>query len=228
MASAPSSMSSASSLAEDIPCFLPEYGRVRGAGERRKSKKLVPQRRVSHLLLDLPRHLPDVGRNRKARHLVGNSGLNIDQAVAELLAPILLKVLREWLVERNGTTTDPLFVSNRGARLSRDAIDRIVRAHVTTASKMCRSLRAKRITPHVLRHSAAMQLLQNGVDRTVIALWLGHESVETTQMYVHADMQIKATAMARTRPVDAKPGRSAPATSCSHSWRRSDYADMPR
>ena len=120
------------------------------------------------------------------------------------------KVLREWLVERNGTTTDPLFVSNRGARLSRDAIERIVRAHVTTASKMCRSLRAKRITPHVLRHSAAMQLLQNGVDRTVIALRLGHESVETTQMYIHADMQIKEKAMARTRPVDAKPGRYRP------------------
>jgi hypothetical protein len=111
-------------------------------------------------------------------------------------------VLKAWLVERVGAAEEPLFVSNRGARLSRDAVERMVRAHVTTASKTCRSLRTKRVTPHVLRHSAAMQLLQNGVDRTVNALWLGHESVETTQMYIHADMQIKEKAMARTRPVD--------------------------
>ena len=121
-----------------------------------------------------------------------------------------IKVLRDWLVERAGAAEASLFVSNRGERLSRDAVERMVRAHVTTASKTCRSLRAKRVTPHVLRHSAAMQLLQNGVDRTVIALWLGHESVETTQMYIHADMQIKEKAMARTRPVDAKPGRYRP------------------
>ena len=82
--------------------------------------------------------------------------------------------------------------------------------HVLAASGKCPSLKKKRVTPHVLRHSAAMQLLQNGVDRTVIALWLGHESVETTQMYIHADMQIKETAMARTRPVDAKSGRYRP------------------
>jgi site-specific recombinase XerD len=121
-----------------------------------------------------------------------------------------VKVLKAWLVERVGAAEEPLFVSNRGARLSRDAVERMVRAHVTTASKTCRSLRTKRVTPHVLRHSAAMQLLQNGVDRTVNALWLGHESVETTQMYIHADMQIKEKAMARTRPVDAKPGRYRP------------------
>ena len=66
------------------------------------------------------------------------------------------------------------------------------------------------MTPHVLRHSAAMQLLQNGVDRTVIALWLGHESVESTQMYVHADIQVKEQAMAKTKPVAASPGRYRP------------------
>jgi integrase/recombinase XerD len=122
-----------------------------------------------------------------------------------------VKVLRDWLAERDGKPADPLFVSNRGTSLSRDAVERMVRTHVTTASKTCRSLQTKHVTPHVLRHSAAMQLLQNGVDRTVIALWLGHESVETTQMYIHADMQIKEKAMARTRPVDAKPGRYRPA-----------------
>jgi hypothetical protein len=91
-------------------------------------------------------------------------------------------VLRDWLAESSGSHTDPLFVSNRDQRLSRDAVEQIVLEHVKAASAKCPSLKKKRVTPHVLRHSAAMQLLQNGVDRTVIALWLGHESVETTQM----------------------------------------------
>jgi integrase/recombinase XerD len=121
-----------------------------------------------------------------------------------------VKVLRDWLAERGGTEKDPLFVSNRDERLSRDAVERIVRKYVTAAASQCPSLRKKRVTPHVLRHSAAMQLLQNGVDRTVIALWLGHESVETTQMYIHADIQLKEKAMARTKPVTAPPGRYRP------------------
>jgi site-specific recombinase XerD len=101
-------------------------------------------------------------------------------------------------------------VSNRGDRLSRDAVERIVRKHVELASEICPTLKAKRVTPHVLRHSAAMQLPQNGVDRTVIALWLGHESVESTQMYVHADIQLKEQAMAKTRPIAVPPGRYRP------------------
>ena len=121
-----------------------------------------------------------------------------------------VKVLRDWLVERRGSETEPLFVSNRGGRFSRDAVEQIVRTHVAAAAKKCATLRKKRVTPHVLRHSAAMQLLQNGVDRTVIALWLGHESVETTQMYIHADIQLKEKAMARTKPVTAPPGRYRP------------------
>lgn len=74
----------------------------------------------------------------------------------------------------------------------------------------CPSLNSKRVTPYVLRHSAAMELRRNGVDRTVIALWLGHESVETTQMYVHADIEIKERAMERTRPMSAPTGRYRP------------------
>jgi site-specific recombinase XerD len=121
-----------------------------------------------------------------------------------------VKVLRDWLAERGGAGTDPLFVSNRDERFSRDAVERIVRKHVVAAARPCPSLKKKRVTPHVLRHSAAMQLLQNGVDRTVIALWLGHESVETTQMYIHADIQLKEKAMARTKPVTAPSGRYRP------------------
>ena len=119
-------------------------------------------------------------------------------------------MLRTWFAERRGIPTDPLFVSNRNQRLSRDAVERIVSKHVTAAARQCPSLKKKRITPHVLRHSAAMQLLQSGVDRTVIALWLGHESVETTHMYIHADMQMKETAMARTRPVKTAASRYRP------------------
>ena len=85
-----------------------------------------------------------------------------------------------------------------------------MRKHVALASNICPTLKGKRVTPHVLRHSAAMQLLQNGVDRTVIALWLGRESVESTQMYVHADIQIKEQAMAKTQPVAVSPGRYRP------------------
>jgi site-specific recombinase XerD len=121
-----------------------------------------------------------------------------------------VEALRTWLRERDGAESGPLFVSNRGDRLSRDAVECIVRKHVDLAARTCPTLKGKRVTPHVLRHSAAMQLLQNGVDRTVIALWLGHESVESTQMYVHADIQIKEQAMAKTTPVAVSPGRYRP------------------
>jgi len=121
-----------------------------------------------------------------------------------------VEALRVWLAERRGTDSEPLFVSNRGDRFSRDAIERIVRKHVELAARTCPTLKGKRVTPHVLRHSAAMHLLQNGVDRTVIALWLGHESVESTQMYVHADIELKEKAMAKTQPVTVPLGRYRP------------------
>lgn len=81
--------------------------------------------------------------------------------------------LSTWLSECSWDQSKPLFVSNRGDRLSRDAVERIVRKYVDLASIKCPTLKGKRVTPHVLRHTAAMQLLQNGVDHTVIALWLG-------------------------------------------------------
>jgi integrase/recombinase XerD len=121
-----------------------------------------------------------------------------------------VEALRRWLSERRGADSEPLFISNRGDRVSRDAVERIVRKHVVMAVQKCPTLRDKRVTPHGLRHSAAMQLLQNGVDRTVIALWLGHESVETTQMYVHADIELKERAMAKTQPVASSLGRYRP------------------
>lgn len=121
-----------------------------------------------------------------------------------------VRILKGWVKERGGTDDEPLFISNRGSKLSRDAVEHIVRKHVEIALKQCSSLVGKRISPHVLRHTAAMELLQNGVDRTVIALWLGHESVETTQIYVHADIEMKERAMAKTKVTHAKPGRFSP------------------
>jgi site-specific recombinase XerD len=116
-----------------------------------------------------------------------------------------------WLRERGGSATDAVFPTARGTPLSRDAVERLVTRHARTAARHCPSLKRKHVTPHVLRHTAAMQLLEHGVDRAVIALWLGHESVETTQMYLHADMRIKEQALARTTPAGVLPGRYRPA-----------------
>ena len=119
-------------------------------------------------------------------------------------------VLREWTQERDGQPGQPLFPTGRGRALSRDAIALLVTKHATTASRSCPTLENKKISPHVLRHTAAMNLLHAGVDSTVIALWLGHESVEATQIYLHADMAIKEQALARTTPPNSTPGRYRP------------------
>ena len=119
-------------------------------------------------------------------------------------------VLREWIRERNGQPDEPLFPTSRGRALSRDAIALLVAKHANTASRNCLTLHNKTVSPHTLRHTAAMNLLHAAVDSTVIALWLGHESVEATQIYLHADMRIKERALARTTPQDAKPGRYRP------------------
>jgi len=119
-------------------------------------------------------------------------------------------VLRTWLNERQGRPEDPLFPTRTGRPLSRDALEHRVANHAATATASCPSLAAKTITPHVLRHTAAMRLLHAGVDTSVIALWLGHEQIETTQIYLHADMKLKEQALARTTPPNTPPGRYRP------------------
>jgi site-specific recombinase XerD len=121
-----------------------------------------------------------------------------------------VKVLEAWLKEQDGADSDPLFPTNRGTRMSRDALEGIVKRHTLSASQLCPSLTGKRVSPHVLRHSLAMELLHHGVDQTVIALWLGHESVETTQVYMHADLRLKEKALARVTAPAANPGRYRP------------------
>lgn len=119
-------------------------------------------------------------------------------------------VLRVWLAERGGGPADPLFPTRTGTPLSRDAIERRLARYTAAAAAGCPSLRAKRVSAHVLRHTAAMRLLQAGVDTSVIALWLGHERLDTTQIYLHADLALKERALARTTPPDTKPERYRP------------------
>jgi site-specific recombinase XerD len=118
-----------------------------------------------------------------------------------------VETLRVWLQERGGLPGDPLFPSRRGGPLSRDAVEHLVAKHAATAATRCPTLQAKTISPHTLRHTAAMSLLHAGVDITVIALWLGHESSETTHIYLHADLTLKERALARTTPANSTPGR---------------------
>jgi site-specific recombinase XerD len=118
--------------------------------------------------------------------------------------------LERWLKERRGSADDPLFPSIRGDRLSRDALEHLVHKHTEVAAVSCPSLANKRVSPHILRHSTAMELLQHGVDQTVIALWLGHESVETTQVYIHADLRMKEKALSRVTAPNTRPGRYRP------------------
>lgn len=119
-------------------------------------------------------------------------------------------VLGAWLKERQGDLTDPLFPTVRGTHLTRDAIEHRLARHLTTARVRCPSLAAKQVTMHTLRHTAAMRLLLAGNDITVIALWLGHEQIATTNIYLHADMTLKQRAIDRTKPLTAKPGRYRP------------------
>ena len=126
------------------------------------------------------------------------------------LTPQAAKILRAWIRERGGQPEDPLFPSRRGTPLSRDAVARLVAVHAETAAGNCPSIGGKHVTPHTLRHSTAMALLRAGVDTSVIALWLGHESPETTQAYLHADMEIKERALARVNPPGGTPGRYSP------------------
>jgi site-specific recombinase XerD len=126
------------------------------------------------------------------------------------LIPATRKLLKAWLTERTGAAGDPLFPTTTAKRLSRDAIERRLAIHLRTAAQHCPSLKTKHITMHTLRHTAAMRLLLAGNDITVIALWLGHEQITTTQIYLHADMTHKQQAIDRTKPLAAKPGRYQP------------------
>ena len=126
------------------------------------------------------------------------------------LIPATRNLLKAWLAERARAPDDPLFPTITGKRLSRDAVERRLTIHVATAATSRPSLASKHVTTHTLRHTAAMRLLLAGNDITVIALWLGHEQITTTQIYLHADMTHKQQAIDRTKPLAAKPGHYQP------------------
>ena len=118
-----------------------------------------------------------------------------------------IKVMRTWLAELSPDPAGPLFPTQPGGQLSRDAVERLVARHAATAADACPSIKDKHVTPHTLRQTAAMTLLHAGVDITVIALWLGHETPATTRIYLHADMALKEQAIARTAPPNRRPAR---------------------
>jgi site-specific recombinase XerD len=141
-------------------------------------------------------HVSCTGKGRKTR----STPLRKDAVTA----------LRAWQREQKSRPQDPVFPSARGRRLSRDGVAYLLAKHTRAAQQQCPSLEGKQVTPHVLRHSAAMALLHGGVDSAVIAMWLGHESMDTIQMYLHASLELKQQALDKTTPVNGNPGRYQP------------------
>jgi site-specific recombinase XerD len=117
------------------------------------------------------------------------------------------QMLRAWFRELGDHGNGVAFPSIHGRTLSRDGVDHLLRRAVVTAAAACSSLGAKKVSPHVLRHSTAMHLFQAGVDMAVIALWLGHESLETTHVYVEADLATKERALEKLAPMPGMPTR---------------------
>lgn len=142
-------------------------------------------------------HVRCVGKGRKER--------------CTPLTSLARGALRAWLKEPARRGASALFPNVHGGRLSPDSIQSLLAKHVRVANERCPSLASKQVSPHVLRHSAAMELLQAGVDCSVIALWLGHESIETTQTYLHAHLALKEAALAKLKPYErGKPTRFQP------------------
>jgi integrase/recombinase XerD len=154
------------------------------------------------------------GLNTGDLHLAAGAHVNCSgKGRKERITPLTkatIATLRVWIAERAGDPADPLFPTRQGVRLSRDALEHRLAKYAAIARAQAPTLANKTVTAHVLRHSAAMRLLHAGVDITVIALWLGHESTDTTQIYLHADLAIKERALARTTPPGTSPGRYRP------------------
>jgi site-specific recombinase XerD len=192
---------------QEIEALLASPDRSRWIGRRDHALLLVAVEtglRVSELVglrcqdlhLAAGAHIRCYGKGRKER-------------VTPLTVPAVT-TLRAWLKEQPGRPTDPVFVTNRGGPLSRDAVGHLLAKYAVIAAQSCPSLQGKKIGPHALRHSCAVQLLRAGIDQAVIALWLGHESVRTTDCYVHGDLSMKERALTRTKPRHVPPGRYRP------------------
>jgi len=145
------------------------------------------------LVLGTGAHVRVIGKGRKER--------------CTPLAKPTIAVLKDWLREPPKGNERLLFPNVKGERLSVHGVKYMLNKHAATAAKVCPSLKGKRVTVHVLRHTMALEMLQAGVERAVIALWLGHESVETTQIYLEATLAMKEKALAKTKPPHGSPGR---------------------
>jgi site-specific recombinase XerD len=151
---------------------------------------------VGDVSLSTGAHLRVIGKGRKER--------------CATLTPETVAVLRTWMLERDGEPEQPLFPTRRGGTLTTRAVALLLDKHTATASTACPSLRGKRVTPHVLRHTNAMLLRAENIDILTIALWLGHESTKSTEIYLHADNKLKQQAIERTTPTGTPPGRYQP------------------
>ncbi len=153
--------------------------------------------RVKDVELNGPAHVRCTGKGRKQR--------------LTPIEPLLAAILRDWAKECKARPEEPLFPSSRDrGHLSRDAVEYLLKKYAKVAQEQCPSLADKRVTPHVLRHTCAMDLLQSGVDHTTIALWLGHETPDSVQCYIHADIERKQEALDKTAPYDLPSGRYRP------------------
>jgi integrase/recombinase XerD len=220
------------------PAYADQCRRILAIPSKRYERRLIESLTAEEIdaLLAAPDRTTWIGRRDRALLLVGiQTGLRVSELIGLRRSDIILgtgahvrcegkgrkerctplrreavELLTQWLRECPVEPAAPAFPSSRGGPLSRDAVERLVARHQRSAERRCPSLKRKRVTPHVLRHTAAMQLLRHGIDRSVIALWLGHESVETTQMYLHADLRLKEEALSKVTPLDVPPGRFRP------------------
>lgn len=214
--------------------------RVLAIAHKRTDKKLVSflTRPEFEAILASPDQATSLGRRDHALLLLAiQTGLRVSEITAltigdlrldrgaahvrcrgkgrkERITPLTVQItraLRAYLRDRvDAPTTSPLFLSRRRGAMSRDAVEHLVEVHRMRAAKKCPSLADKNISPHVLRHTSAMLLLHAGIDRSTIALWLGHESIETTEIYLHADLTMKERAIAKTAPPRTRQARYRP------------------
>lgn len=148
---------------------------------------------VDDLALEAGAHARVIGKGRKER--------------CTPLAKPTIAVLRAWLREPPRSDAGLVFPNAKGGCLTVHGVKYMLEKHAAAAARTCPSLQGKQVTVHVLRHTMALELLQAGVDRAVIALWLGHESVETTQIYLEATLAMKEQALDKVTPPHGKPGR---------------------
>ena len=219
-------------IAFEEPAHSAHIQRVLSIPSKRHEKKLVQflTRPEIEALLAAPNRATWIGRRDHALLLLTvQTGLRLSELTALERSSVVLgrgahvrcvgkgrkerctpltrhtvATLRSWLNEPCRNDAQALFPNVHGGRLSADAIQYSLAKYVTTARELCPSLKQKHVSPHVLRHTAAMELLQAGVDSSVIALWLGHESNQTTQVYLHAHLALKEAALAKVNPLNSK------------------------